>query len=147
MQFTGDLPSTDRESSHSQASLFYDYHTALIQGFLYVRQAVQEEFRLSFGTSPGSTAEDYDRRSGGSSERQYSAEIRVGRDEHAVFATRELEDFLIGRCLHPTFPDMQSFVTRFAEFSGDRRREGVIYKEFQEAGRRGISLSRTAAAA
>jgi hypothetical protein len=36
-----DSPSSDRESSHSQASLFNDYHAALIQGFLYVRQMVQ----------------------------------------------------------------------------------------------------------
>ena len=147
MKFTGASPSSDRESSNSQASIFYDYHAALIQGFLYVRQAVKKEFRLRFGTPPGTTAEDYDRRSGGSSERQYSAEIRVSRDEHSIFATCKLENFFIGRCLHPTFPDMQSFVARFAEFIGDSGREGVVYKEFQGAGRIGIPLSRTATAA
>jgi len=35
---------------------------------------------------------------------------------------------------------MPRFVTRFAELFGDRGREGIIYEEFQGAGRSGISF-------
>ena len=126
-------PSSDWEPSHSQASLFYDYHAAQIQGFPNVRQTVQKKVRLSFGTPPGTTAEDYDRRSGGPSERQYSAEIRVSRDEHSIFATCKLEDFLIGRCLRSAFSDMKRLVTRFAEFIGHSGRGRYL---------KGISRSR-----
>jgi hypothetical protein len=45
-------PSSDRESPYPQAHFLYDYHAALSQGLFYVRQAIQKEFRLSFGTPP-----------------------------------------------------------------------------------------------
>ncbi len=144
--FARALPS-DREISYSQASFFYDHYAAPSQEFLYVRQMIQQQFRLIFGAASGRAAEDDNRGLGRSSERQQRTEVRIRRDKYPVFISSKVEDVLVDRRLHPAISDVQCLVSGSSKLIGDDGRKSVIYEESQGAERSGISLSRTAAAA
>jgi hypothetical protein len=96
----------DREISYSQANFFYDHHSAPSQEFLYVRQMIQQQFRLIFGAASGRAAEDDNRGLRRSSERQQRTKVRIRRDKYSVLISSKVEDVLIGRRLHPAISNV-----------------------------------------
>lgn len=143
-----------RQPPQANAVLLQDSHGAFFESRGDRGQVLHEQPRLLRGPSSGGPAEEYHRRLAGAPQSQQRTEIRVGRDDNALFGGRQFEKLFVRGGLEIQVPHVYGVVAFVRQCPRDLGREGIVYEKAQpmlevQAGpwSSGSCLSPTASAA